>query len=650
MTDQAARRYRQAELDRLADECECQTCRASGADRTGPRVLSAIAARPGESLIGLVGRAARRNHLPRLHALLGSCTPTWHAQFNLASRDDFDFDQLAHASRLAPHELEDRRYRSVALTPDLPGVGYHGAKIPAYDLQLQSRRLATSWLEDEPVHCALGHHALATHCPIGGDLLIDQCERCKAKLTWSGLDLVHCSVCGFDLRCTELQRVTERELCATRPMLDLIHPDPARSLAAANRLPDLFSGMDRGTVFELGWRFGDLMSGGGNGPRIAARHLPVATRLRIFELGSIVILSWPESLRAAMQGVGPGRADVDPKLPSAVRSVAKARNAWPAMRDAIFAAVPGLEVSARAGIRSVVPKPANAAEITRTLGVSQRVFERMRCTNAFTPVSSSGAVNLHQIFDANQAERLHSILSDRIPLAAVSERLNISVHGAEQLCCLGELHLLDDGAVLAALKNRHIKRSSLEALCNRLEEMGTYAEGTRETDFFPIRRALRFFGGWEKPWGPIVLAMLAGKLPFVIDPDRTKRFMNRVSIQGGNIHLLGAMKFHPADYPQFAFDPCINRRDAEELLNVDPPTFSRAMKSSEVTSSSGKYDRKEMLKIASTSLSVSEALTRWAYGERRLPKPLKGKNAPVRISKLGWCREEVERAMAQSSR
>jgi hypothetical protein len=274
----------------------------------------------------------------------------------------------------------------------------------------------------------------------------------------------------------------------------------------------------------------------------------------------------------------------------------------------------------------------------------------MRGTNALMPVSSSGAVNLHQIFDADQAERLRSLLSDRIPLAAVSERLNISVHGAEQLCCLGELHLLDDGAILAALKKRHIKMSSLETLYDRLEEMGTYAEGTLETDFFPIRRALGSFGGVEKPWGPIVLEMLAGRLPFLIGTDKTKGFMNRVSIHAGNVHLLAALKFYPKDYPEFAFDPCINRRDAEELLNVSAPTFSRAMKNSEVTSSSGKYDRAEMLEIASNTLSVSEALTRWGHGERRLPKSLKGKSAPVRTGELGWCREEAESVMAGPSR
>ncbi|WP_159711894.1 hypothetical protein [Sphingomonas sp. AX6] len=610
--------------------------------------MSAIAGKPGESLIGLVGRAARRNHLPRLRALLGACTPTWHAHLNLASRDDIDFNQLAHAARLAPHELEDRRYRSVALTPDLPGVEYHGAAIPAYDLQLRPRRLATSWLVDEPIHCALGHHALATHCPISGNLLIDRCARCKARLNWSGLDLVHCSQCGFDLRTAEVQRVTERELRATRPMLDLIHPDPARNRAAANRLPHLLSGLNRGTLFELGWRCGNLMSDGSNGPRIAARHLSVATRLRILEIGSTVLASWPESVRSAMQGRAPGRAGIDPKLPNAVRSVAKARNAWPAIREAIFAGVPGLATSARTGVRSVLTNAANGAELTRSLGVSQRVFERMRAADTFTPVSSTGAENIHQIFDANQAEHFRSLLSDRIPLASASERLDISAHGAEQLCCLGELHLLNDDAVLAALKWRQITKSSLETLCNRLEEMGTSPDEMLETDLLPIRRALRSFGGQEKPWGPIVAAMLAGKLPFMIRADKTGRLMDRVSIPASDVHLLAAMRFDAEAFPAFNFHPRINRRDAEELLNIDAPTFSRAIKNSDAPASDGlTYDRQEVLKIASKTLSVSEALVRWGCGGKALPTPLKGRHAPIRIGKLGWNRAEAERAMAQ---
>jgi hypothetical protein len=648
MVDQADARARQAELDRLADDCGCQICRANLGDRNGPRVMSAVAPRPGESLVGLVGRVARRNHLPRLRALLGACTSTWHAHFNLASRDDIDFGNLAHVARLAPHDLEGRRYRSTPLTSDLPGVEYHGAIIPAYDLQLRPRRLATSWLVDEPYHCALGHHALATHCPISGHLLIDRCHCCNARLNWSSLDLTRCSACGYDLRTAVVQRVTERQLHATRPMLDLIHPEPDRNRAAASRLPDLLSELDRGTVFELGWRFGNLMSGGGNGRRTAARHLPVESRLRILEIGSAVLLSWPENIRLAMQGVPVGGTGNDPKLPRAVRSLAKASNAWPEFRDAIFAAVPGLAVSAKTGVRSVLPKAANGAELARSLGVTQRLFERMRNADVLSPVSASGTVNQHQIFDAGDSEHLQRLFADRVPLSSASERLDISVHGAEQLCCLGELRLLDDDAVLAALKRRQITKSSLEILRSRLEKMGINSEETTEGDFLPIHRALRSFGGREKPWGPIVVAMLVGELPFVIGPDKTGRLMDRVSITARSIPILAAMHFDVKTYSAFAFDFYVNRRDAEEILNVDPPAFSRAMKNAELPLSRGsKYNRDDIIKLAAKTLSVSEALIRWGHSGKRLPKPLRGPGAPSRGGKLGWDRAEAEKAMEE---
>ncbi len=648
MVDQADARARQAELDRLADDCGCQICRASLGDRNGPRVMSAVAPRPGESLVGLVGRVARRNHLPHLRALLGACTSTWHAHFNLASRNDIDFGNLAHVARLAPHDLEGRRYRSTPLTSDLPGVEYHGAIIPAYDLQLRPRRLATSWLVDEPYHCALGHHALATHCPISGHLLVDRCPCCKARLNWSGLDLTRCSACGCDLRAAEVQRVTERQLRATKLMLDLIHPEPDRNRAAVNCLPDLLSGLDRGTVFELGWRFGNLMSGGGNGRRTAARHLPVESRLRILEIGSAVLVSWPESIRLAMQGIPVGRTGHNPKLPKAVRSLAKARNAWPEIRDAIFAAVPGLAVSAKTGVRSVLPKAANGAELTRSLGVTQRMFERMRNADVLFPVSASGTVNQHQIFDTADSEHLQRLFADRIPLSSASERLAISIHGAEQLCCLGELRLLNDDAVFAALRSRQITKSSLERLRSRLEMMDVNSEEKTEGDLLPIHRALRSFGGREKPWGPIVAAMLSGKLPIVIGPDKTGRLMDRVFIPARSLPFLTAMHFDVTPYSDFAFASCVNRRDAEEILNVDPPAFSRAMKNAELPPSSGsKYNRDDIIKLAAKTLSVSEALTRWGHGGRRLPKPLKGPGAPTRGGKLGWDRAEAEKAMKE---
>ena len=610
--------------------------------------MTATAARPGESLVGLLCRVTRRNHMRRMRDLLAEGTSIWHAHSNLAVRDDVDFGQLAHACRLVPHEVDDRRYRQVELTPDLPGTVFHGATVPLYDIDLGRRRIAPSWLNGQAHHCALGHHSVATHCPASGDLLIDRCPRCDGALLWSRIHLEGCHRCGLDMHTHEPARVAARQQRETRTMLDVIHPDPARHEPATAKLPDAISGLDRGTLFELGWRLGGLLTGTATGSRREAGGLPVETRLLVLAAGSRILASWPDDLHAALRGVAIGSAVVDPSLPARVRSLAKATNLWPAVRDTIYAAAPGLGTSSSAGVRSVVADAANAGELADSLGVSQRIYERMRGNGAFAPVAAGGAVNQHLLFDAVDAASLRELLADRLALRSASERLDIPNHGVEQLCCVGELTLITDERVLAAVKERHITKSSLDDLVARIDDKAADLANTDAfaEDLVPLLRAMRTIGGREKPWAAAVQAILSGDLPVVIDRSRKGRLMGRINIPADRVHMLAAMTFDETAYPSFAFDRRINRRDTEDLLNVDANTFGRAVRAGQApVPVDGTYDRTAILNRASELISGSEILVRWGRGEKGLPAPMKGAGRPIRVGHLGWKRLQAEAAL-----
>ncbi|PCD04437.1 hypothetical protein COC42_09275 [Sphingomonas spermidinifaciens] len=131
------------------------------------------------------------------------------------------------------------------------------------------------------------------------------------------------------------------------------------------------------------------------------------------------------------------------------------------------------------------------------------------------------------------------------------------------------------------------------------------------------------------------------------EPDSTGPLMTRIFIDPATINRVAQLQFDVTAYPTFDFDKRINRRDAEEMLNVDPSTFSRAVKNGELPRCiGGTYDRFEVLDLARTRLSVSEALARWASGSRRLPLSLKGRGAPIRTGMLGWSRAEAQDVMA----
>ncbi|MET3761886.1 hypothetical protein [Sphingomonas sp. UYEF23] len=636
--------------DWLADNCGCAVCVTSNPDRTGPRVMSSIIAHPDESLVSLIARASAENWLPRLRAILSTASPTWHAHFNLAAREDFDFGQLAFAARLPPHEVEARRYRRSEMIPDLPIVGFHGASVPVYDLNLKPRRVTTSWLKSG-YHSAFGHHALVTHCPATGELLFDKCPRCSTALTWTKSAITRCTACGLDIADHEGERVSRRTLAATRLMLDIIHPHPARHSEAMADLHTQLAGLDRGLVFELGWRMGCVLVGVGLGGRDEAARLPIDVRLKVLEAGSSVLSSWPESLYEALKGrIAGSTVAPSTKLAGQIREILTAKNCWPSLREVLHQAVPGLKWSAGSAVKSVLELGVNSGELQQTLGVSQKVLDRLRVTPHLTAVRSSGEVNSHEIFEAAGLQDLKVLLDDRVSVGSIAERLDISRHGVEQLACLGFIKLFDHGPLRSGFLARQAKRSDYLTMMERLNKSAIDEpdHGEAKKSIISIDLALKVIGGREKPWGPVIAAMLNGTLPFYLDRSNEDRFMGRVSIAAGDVRLVAGMRFKTDNFAVEAieFEPLINGRDAEELLNIFPKYTRAARLDRSLPPFRDKhYDRATILELATKHITASEILARWNGRDKKMPKPFVGRRGLRKLNTLGWDRIAAERAM-----
>lgn len=89
----------------------------------------------------------------------------------------------------------------------------------------------------------------------GDHLLIDRGPLCGFRFAWDGggpLDL--CNSCGNFMTAPHADHVPGAVLRRTAPLLALIDPDHARRAEDLSDLhPDLAE-LDRGAVFELGWR------------------------------------------------------------------------------------------------------------------------------------------------------------------------------------------------------------------------------------------------------------------------------------------------------------------------------------------------------------------------------------------------------------
>jgi hypothetical protein len=627
--------------DWVADNCGCEVCLASAPNRGGPRVSSAIDLQPDESLISAAVRTAAKNHLPRISRLLEAADGVYHSFVNLASREDVDFSQLAWTAKLPRHEIEARRYRPTTIHATLPGVIFHGAVVPAYDIRLKSRRIVPSWLQGEPYQSAIGHYVLIPHCPATGELLIENCPRCTALLSWSQLDLTRCQACDLDLSGVDADRIDERARKAASLMADVIHPHPGRHLQALARLPSALATLNRGVIFELGWRLGVIFTGHDACHRDEARYLAVSARLKIMACGSGILAGWPGRLLDAL--TDHNRSALNADVIASIRHLVSYRSAWPDIRRLLLDVVPGLEKSRAETVKLALIGGGNAAETTQTLGVGQKVFERLRASNHLTPVLSMGVDNLHQIFDVSQHTQLIESLSDRIGINSASERLGIGRNGAEQLCCMLHLDLLGEQYMRDAYLERQIGKSGFKTLMDTLVDGST---DIVEDDRTPIMQAIRIIGGREKPWGEILQAMLHENLDYYVIPDSSRALMTRVSIRNRDVARIAGMHFDRSDFPRFAFDSEMPRRDAERLLNVTPKYMDAAIDSGDLhRDANGMFDYDHVMDRARTFISGGEILMRWIGGGRKKPSPFRGRGKLERAGPLGWLRLEVEQRM-----
>lgn len=629
-----------------ADACPCDICRSASIDRDGPRVMAGIEPEPGESLVGLIAAVSAANRLNRLRVLLSTVSTQWHVHYNLAARDDIDFAQLAFACRLPAHEIESRRYPPEEIMTGTNGVRFHGARIPAYDLELRACRFTPSWLR-VGVHSALGHHALITHCPTSGELLVDACPRCNAAMRWTRSSFHICDDCGYDVIRHAGETLPRETVEATRPMVELIHPDPARHDPALCRLHDMLRELDRGLVFEIGWRMGCTLTDNKFDGREQAKRLPVRTRLEILTAGSTALETWPSSLTDALRGMAPDASTPSLEIAAAARRLTTSTNAWPGLRQALHDAAPGLKGGSLRAVKATLEQGVNSRELEDVLAVGQTVIERLRGT-ALKAAATAGRLNSHQIFEGAGLEQLRSLLGDHIAVGKVCEMTGISRHGVEQLACLGEVEIFDAGAVSVAFVQRQVRRTDVERLLRRLAEMSRDID---EDDGTPIRHAMRAIGGREKPWGPVLIAMIEGEIGFSLGEGHTKT-LERIRILKSDAPKLIATQFDRAAYRDFSFENTINGRDAEELLNIFPKATPKARKEGSLPKQvDGAYQRHAILELATRYISVSEVLARWNGRNKQLPAPFRGRGSPlIKSGALGWRRDLVEREMAAHQR
>lgn len=161
----------------------------------------------------------------------------------------------------------------------------------------------------------------------------------------------------------------------------------------------------------------------------------------------------------------------------------------------------------------------------------------------------------------------------------------------------------------------------------------------------PIRAAMKVIGGREKPWGPLLIAMLAGDIVFRLKEGKG-RLMNRIVVRQDELEKIKTLRFEPCEFSAFAFESWINRRDSEELLNINPRSFGKAIEEGNIKRPSGsQHDRQKILALSKDHISPPEILARWSSEDNRRPQTLLRESHILRRNILGWDRAEAEKIL-----
>jgi hypothetical protein len=598
------------------------------------------------SLMGLVFQTAAENIQECTAPILEEAGLPHHVSFNLAIRPDLDEARLAHVIRLPEAEIVKRRYHPVENASGPPLVSFFGTPVALYDLHLRPRRVAPQRLAEACYHRAIWQHGLVPFDLVTGEWLVEACPRCGTKLAWyhsAGVAICDSAKCRFDLRSMCALRVdpVRREIAS--PICRLLDPDPAVHQPALAIVPDPIRELGRGPAFELIWRLGRASVRGGAAIRDVHKTLPADEIVDGICAGARLIGEWPQSLdlhirRLVAEGDDKGATS----FVRGLRKIGGHRQSWTSLRGLLHAASPQFVTTGRKAYLHATDDGVDGADARQVLRVSTGRVIRARDCKLVRVAAAGGETNVHAVFSRTQLEQIRTALDDRMPAGKLAERLGVSRHGVEQLLCLGEIDQVEETFVRELYVGLQLSSHSVARLIGDLEGRAEPGIGA-STASVPLRRALMLIGGREKPWGPILRALRDGSMTYGLGDGRT--FAARVRILPADVAHIVAMGFYRAAYP-FDFSVRVNRRDAQDTLNLTPALMMSALQGELKAAASAKRDLAvdDVLRVARRTISGGEILARWGNG-RRMPRQFRDKRRFSRLGATGWDRSEVEDAM-----
>ncbi len=526
------------------------------------RVMWPLRPIPGESLMGFVGRVAAHNVYDDTMAITRQAGQEFGHRPSLVYSPDADLKTLATALKVDVAELHARTHQPIDDTTS----NFFGLRLPFYQIEIMTRRFAPGALGRSAHHRAAWQFRPIPFCAGTWEYLTNRCGACNQVQRWHhARGPERCDFCGTALAQTSVDVVP----VDWRPVLSFVaglaSPCTNERAAALARAPEALAGLEAEQLLELILHLGHLTAehdykgladkAWRDSPREQALMLKSAAELA---------LGWPDTLfnlmnREARGRTGGGESTWVRRLGKLVRPRYLAPLS-PAVRRVI-----GVLRDHLASASEIVGDGRAMTEVTsaQLCGLPRGALAEYRREGRLKSIAYASYLGrVREGFDAEEIRWLAGALKTRRSISSVASQFGISVHGVEQLICLGLLRPIEHPVFKVRYDRPQIEPADVDRLAARIEEAAIASiEGV------PLRAAVRRLPG-QKPWGPIINAMVYGHLPFALAPGEA--LISAARIPTSAAAKLETIRFDQTAFASFDFDAHMSKRDALDALNLMP--------------------------------------------------------------------------------
>ena len=623
----------------------------SEADKTVHSLLRATVPNNEEGFHALLARATYRNRLGHTKVILAEMGLklqfSGHASKHIQAHDAADLALILGCAE------EDVLHRLNESIPARVGSVRHGTTVVRWsDVSSRIRRVCPELASEQewlPAQWALDHLPYCIHCFLP---LVDTCHQCGERLGWNGArGIAACPTCRVDVRRTVGGSLPTNLRDAYVSLFELSSIDPVMRSAATRRFPDLIASMELDQFLDVALALGKALTAGSEHVRRHALGSSTLKRTETYCHGLMALTSWPDSfLESADQVVRQSKA-AEKRFWTTMRGMAATSCDDRRLAEFIRAELPGLTDDRRSTVLGLSGRYIGAREFQELSGLQLkevRVLEREGLLGEVIPTG-----DIRKSFQINQgtAEEITKLMREAIPIGAAANRLGLPTYAIEQLGAEGWLTIWDHAALVALGQTPRVELRSILELVRLLDEACDRLESVDR----PLRMFLASAYVGEKPYGPIISAILSGKIAAnLVHPEPSYSFAlgSRIEISDAPMDLRHSAD-ERASNTDFRLGDSYVQRDAAEVLGIVEKHVSMAVESGAIGFERGPknsylFARTEVLRVASEYMSSAE-LERRTGATSRARAAEKMRALGVSRTPLGWPREATMYALAEDA-